>query len=190
MYSVCTVCFTALLNPFVELWVGPDYLLPSSTVVIISMVFYITGINQIPSQYRSVFGLFRQARWVPMAAATLNVVFSIVLGKQIGLNGIFLATIIAKVCTFNIADPILIYKNGFCCNSSGFFCLKLGLLILLVVNMALTNFLVQKIICNGIGGFAVKAVAALLCSAGISFVFLGVGRILTRRPSRRSDENE
>ena len=178
MFSMCAVCLTALLNPFVDLCFGQDYLLPPATVIIISMVFYITGINQIPSQYRSTFGLFRQARWVPMTAAILNVIFSIVLGKYFGLNGIFLATIIAKVLTFNIVDPILIYKNGFHKSCRGFFSLNTWLLLLLILNIMLTNSLVQLITHSGIQGFVLRTIVAILCSNMVCLVFLGVGYMI------------
>ena len=146
VFGICTICLIELLNPFIHIWLGDKYLLDFSTVVIISLVFYITGINQIPSQYRTSFGIFKQAKLVPIIAAIINIVLSIVLGKLVGLNGIFLATIFAKVLTFNIVDPYLIYKNGFHNNCIKFMFVKLQCFTVLVVAFLGIHFINSFII--------------------------------------------
>ena len=162
VFGICTICLIELLNPFIHIWLGDKYLLDFSTVVIISLVFYITGINQIPSQYRTSFGIFKQAKLVPIIAAIINIVLSIVLGKLVGLNGIFLATIFAKVLTFNIVDPYLIYKNGFHNNCIKFMFVKLQCFTVLVVAFLGIHFINSFIIINSFIGFVCKAVATFL----------------------------
>lgn len=58
-------------------------------------------------------GLFIQGRWAPLAAAIINIVLSLWMGRKIGLAGIFFATSIARLLTTGIVDPILVYRNGF-----------------------------------------------------------------------------
>lgn len=171
VFGICTVCLSELLNPFVRIWLGTEYLLENSTIIIISLVFYITGINQIPSQYRTSFGIFKQAKFVPIIAAILNVVFSVVLGKLIGLNGIFIATIIAKLFTFNIVDPILIYRIGFRRNYSYFFVKKLVYFFILIGSFIITHFINNCIPDGGIMNLIIKAMISFTVS-NIVFVLL------------------
>ena len=109
-FGVATVCLVVLLDQFVALWLGPRFVLGPEVVVALACVFYITGINQVPSLYRTSLGIFRQTRWVPLAAAILNILVSVVLAWQIGLIGIFLGTILARLLTFNLVDPILVSR--------------------------------------------------------------------------------
>ena len=164
VFGVCTICLTELLNPFINIWLGNKYLLGFSTIVIISLVFYITGINQIPSQYRTSFGIFKQAKLVPIIAAFFNIVLSIVFGKMIGLNGIFIATIFAKVFTFNIVDPYLIYKKGFHKKCTKFMIVKIKYFIILIIAFSVIHFLNSFINIDGVYGFVCKSVVTFLLS--------------------------
>ena len=56
-------------------------------------------------------GLFSKGKYSPIVAAIINIVLSIVLGKYIGLMGIFLATSISRLLTTTWVDPYLIYKH-------------------------------------------------------------------------------
>ena len=56
-------------------------------------------------------GLFQHAKFIPILAAVVNIVSSIVLAKFIGIDGIYLGTTIALMSTYFIADPVIIYKH-------------------------------------------------------------------------------
>lgn len=170
-FGVCTICLIELLNPFISIWIGDTYLLNFSTVVIISIVFYITGINQIPSQYRTSFGIFKQAKMIPLLASVINIILSIVLGKIIGLNGIFIATIIAKLVTFNIMDPLLIYKNGFKKESISFFYSKIKYFIVLVITFLGVHLINDFLHVEGILGFVVRG-AITFCITNLLLAIL------------------
>lgn len=171
VFGVCTICLIELLNSFISIWIGDTYLLNFSTVVIISIVFYITGINQIPSQYRTSFGIFKQAKMIPLLASVINIILSIVLGKIIGLNGIFIATIIAKLVTFNIMDPLLIYKNGFKKESISFFYSKIKYFIVLVITFLGVHLINDFLHVEGILGFVVRG-AITFCITNLLLAIL------------------
>lgn len=139
--------------------------------MIISIVFYITGINQIPSQYRTSFGIFKQAKMIPLLASVINIILSIVLGKIIGLNGIFIATIIAKLVTFNIMDPLLIYKNGFKKESISFFYSKIKYFIVLVITFLGVHLINDFLHVEGILGFVVRG-AITFCITNLLLAIL------------------
>ena len=113
IFSFCSVCLAVLLNPLIETWLGIDYLLSQWVVIALVLPFLLTGMNQIVSTYRMTLGLFKQARFIPLFAALINIVLSFVFGYLFGLIGVFIATSVAKLLTFSLFDPILVYKNGF-----------------------------------------------------------------------------
>lgn len=101
------------LNPFIELWIGKEFLLDTGVVFAIVLSFYVSQMQFTAYTYRTTMGLFVQGRLAPISAATLNIILSVALAKPLGLMGIFLATSIARFSTIGIIDPILVYKKGF-----------------------------------------------------------------------------
>lgn len=113
VFSFCSVCLAALLNILIPIWLGQDFLLPQITVLSLVLAFYVTGVNQIPSLYRTSLGLFRSARFFPLLASISNIVLSIILAKIMGLSGVFWATSIVRFLFFALVDSRLTYVKGF-----------------------------------------------------------------------------
>lgn len=63
--------------------------------------------------YRNTAGLFVYGKYIPVIASVLNIGLDVALGMWIGLPGIFLATIIARMLTYEIVDPLIIYRRVF-----------------------------------------------------------------------------
>lgn len=106
----CTVALLLLLNPFIEIWVGKEYLLDSFTVFAIVLHFFVNGMQTTGYIYRTTSGLFVKGKNAPIIAAILNIILSIVLGKYIGIAGIILATSISRMLTTVWLDPVLVHK--------------------------------------------------------------------------------
>lgn len=49
LYGFTGICLGVLLNPFIALWIGEDYLLPSWTVFIIIVNYYTAGVSMLLS---------------------------------------------------------------------------------------------------------------------------------------------
>ena len=98
----CTLCFATLFNDFITFWVGSEYLFSTTTVLIISFSFFFTTFNSCMWLFRENFGLFKEVRLLMILASILNIGFSILLGYLWGVDGILMATIIAKFLTIYI----------------------------------------------------------------------------------------
>ena len=112
IYSVCTICFWVLFQPFIELWIGKKYLLDSLTLFLVLINFYCVGIQNCINTFTNATGLFWESRYKPIAECVINLGVSIILAKKIGIAGIFLGTLASYVCTFWI-NPILVFKKQF-----------------------------------------------------------------------------
>jgi O-antigen/teichoic acid export membrane protein len=113
MFGFFAVGLYMFLNPFINLWLGKEFILPQGVIFAIVLHFYINAVHFTAYTYRTTMGLFVQGRLAPLAAAIINIILSLWLGKTIGLMGIFLATSVARFFTTGIVDPVLVYRVGF-----------------------------------------------------------------------------
>ena len=111
--SFCAVCFYQLLNPFITLWVGEEYLFSQWTVNIIVANFFVPAILNIVFMYRETMGLFEYGKYRQLAAGIVNIILSIILGKFWGVFGIFLATLVSALAIGAFPYPKIVYKYGF-----------------------------------------------------------------------------
>lgn len=100
------------VNPFIDIWLGKEYLLSESVVLSIVVGFYIMIINSIPSSYRTAMGLFRQTKWFPLCAAVTNLCLSILFARLWGIAGVFWATALSRLIFYNLVDSYYTLKYG------------------------------------------------------------------------------
>ena len=108
---VTATCLFALLSPFVQWWLGADYVAPIGVVCTLVMNYYTSMMMIVNTSFRNVYGLFNEKPFSPLYMAILNISLSIALGKCWGLIGIFAATSISRLLTLLWIDPWLLYKN-------------------------------------------------------------------------------
>ena len=160
VFTFCSVCLSVLLNVLIPVWLGENYKLDQGTVFALVFAFYITGVNQIPSLYRTSLGLFKDARFYPLFAAASNIILSIALAKLIGVSGVFWATAIVRFVFFTLIDSRLTYKKGFEMSPTLYYlkyCLRIAvfLIIYFIASVAvaynkipgITGLLISVIIC-------------------------------------------
>lgn len=111
LYSFCSVCLYILLNHFIIIWLGKEYLLSSKVVVLIVINFYIYGIHQNMLIFRNALGLYIQAKWKPVAEAIINLIASLILMKYFGLAGVILGTTISFLTTALWIEPVILFKH-------------------------------------------------------------------------------
>lgn len=156
IYGFLSLGLFLFLNPFIELWIGDNYLLSKEVVFAIVLHFYINSMHFTAYTYRITMGLFVQGRYAPLTAAIINIILSLWLGKEFGLFGIFLATSIARVCTTGIVDPVLIYRTRFNKNPIHYY-LKYFLFTSVIIGMYFVlDFIIKWVNLDGLIGFIVQ----------------------------------
>lgn len=113
LYSFATIALIVLLNPFINIWLGKNYILNFSISVALSISFFIAGMREPGYIYRTTLGMFNKSRLTPYLGATVNIILSIVFCKAFGLVGIFIATSIAQLVSYSWIDPFLVHKYEF-----------------------------------------------------------------------------
>lgn len=113
LYGGSSVCLLLLINPFISIFFGQQYILSNLTVIVLVLNYYIYGMQNVIWIYRSIMGLFVYGKFRPIVSAIVNMAVSIILAKYIGLLGVLMGTTITRIITNIWYDPIIIYKYGF-----------------------------------------------------------------------------
>lgn len=111
--SLITGCIYLLIDDFIILWIGEEYLLDDFTVILLCAQFYIAVSRIINISYTNGCGLFVKDKIRPVIEALLNLVISILLAYYIGIAGVFLGTVLSAVLTICWREPIILYKYEF-----------------------------------------------------------------------------
>lgn len=111
--SFTGICLFLLLNPFISLWIGKDYLLTKSVVFVITLNHYMTTMRKSTEIFYNANGLFWHSRYKSLIEAAINLIVSIVLAKTYGIIGILIGTSISSICTSVLYDVFVLFKYGF-----------------------------------------------------------------------------
>lgn len=141
LYGFCLIALITLLNPFVTIWLGPDYTVSTGTVVWLSINFFVAGFMNTIFTFRSTLGLFTQGQYRPLVVTALNISLSIILSYRWGISGVLAATSISRLCVNLWYDPWLIHKKGFDVSVKPFFKTYLLRIVLLVSITFLINLI-------------------------------------------------
>ncbi len=158
LYGFCASGVYWFSNDFVSIVFGKEWVIDPIVVFALALHFYVSSVSQPSYTYRTTLGYFVQGRFAPLAASVINVVLSIVLGKTIGLSGIFFATSIARFFTMGLIDPILIYKKCFKKNPVIYYIRYFVYIGIILAISFVSGFAIKLIPVDGIIGFAVKII--------------------------------
>lgn len=111
LYGFCTICLYVLIDPFIKLWIGEQYLLGREIVFIIILNFYLQGMRRTVLCFRDAEGLFRQDCYKAILEAVINLVVSLYLVKRIGLLGVFIGTAVSTFIACVWLEPYILFKN-------------------------------------------------------------------------------
>lgn len=159
-----------LSNAFISLWVGADYCLDLVSIFCIVLTFYVNNMHYPCITYRYTTGIFRFGKWMPIIAAVINITMDIVLGNLIGLPGILLATVIARIATYEIVDPMIIYKHVFKRSVAPYF-LRYGMYAgFVVISCAASWAALQAVPLGGWLGFVADCFVVLVAYSAVFFL--------------------
>jgi len=158
----CVICLYSLLTPFVTLWVGANLTLPSSTIIIICIYFYVEFIISFSTQFRSACGLNNIGKFRPLITAVLNIILAIILVKWLELNGILIALLISRFTTLTWFEPWVVHKYVLKKSVWKYYGSLISNGIFTVLVAIGTHFLVTTIWTGTIGAFIVSFMLCLI----------------------------
>lgn len=165
-YGFACAGIMSMSERFINVWIGPDYVLDTTVVFAIALQLYVRSVHYAAYTYRVTSGLFVQSKYVPVLTSVINIGLSICFGKMWGLFGILIATSIARIATIGISDPVLVYKHVFKKNPVSYYIHYMLYTLLVVVCYFVANLATEFVSFSGWGGF--------LCSGVVFTVIFNV----------------
>lgn len=166
LYGFMTIGIITLANSFIQLWVGPDYLVPQGVVLALVLITYISGVNFPAYTYQSTLGMFDKMKLPYVLFAVFNILLSIFLGRSLGLFGVYIATSISRLCTSEVSSGYYVYRYGLKLPPLKYLKKYVIFFIIMVLNALVTNCTVSLIQIMGIAGFIIKTiVCAVVCNS-------------------------
>lgn len=110
--GVLTFSVFRLINPFIVLWVGPEYILDDVVLVIILANMFIAQTRGTVDQFIHGYGLFHDI-WAPIAEAGMSLLISIVAGYYYGLPGVLMGSVTGLFFIIVLWKPYFLFKKGF-----------------------------------------------------------------------------
>ncbi|MGE7878868.1 lipopolysaccharide biosynthesis protein [Peribacillus muralis] len=139
IYGLCTVLIWNLINPFIIIWLGEEYIFNKLILFSILLNFLTTGMQNASTTYRETTGLFNKGKYRPIIAALINIIVSVILVQFIGISGVFIGTVISRLCTYFWYDPLIIYKYIFKRSVRGYFMKYVTYLMLIFISISMTE---------------------------------------------------
>lgn len=133
-----------VLQPFVSIWIGEEYLLSIVTLAVLTFIYFQNLMRYTYSAFKDSAGIFYEDRFVPIVESLLNIVFSIILVKICGLPGVFIGTIISSLALWCYSYPKFVYKKLFDRSYAMYARETLGY-ILLFVSITATGYLITPL---------------------------------------------
>jgi len=147
--NCCAVCLFVLFNPFIELWLGKEYLLSLDIAFIIAFDFFLYILLQAIASFRTANGLFVKGQYRPIATAIINLILSIIFIKKYGIFGTFLATVISRLVT-QWYDPYILHKYTYKASFQKFYLRYIMYIMIFVSDCILTYYIAKQFVFESI----------------------------------------
>lgn len=164
MYGFAFICLYELLNPFIEISFGKQYVFPEITVFVLCLNFFLNGMRNATLTFRDSMGLFWYDRHKAIAEAVLNLGISLLLVNWLGMTGVFLGTLFSMALTSLWVEPYVLYKHGFHQSCLSYFIRYFMYAAVIGVGWYATDLLCRELVVLGIQGvMQVLAARLIVC---------------------------
>lgn len=141
VFSCCTYY---LINGFVSLWLGKNYILSDVTVLLICINLFIRCFRSVTDIFKDGSGFFDDIH-LPIAEAAINFISSLILVFYLGINGVIIGTILSNVLIICIAKPLLVFKRCFNKDYKEYIKVYGNYLLLIIISLILSKLLLNYI---------------------------------------------
>lgn len=168
------VAFLIIVQPFIKIWIGSEYLLSMDVVLAIIFNYFQKMQRNTYSTFKDSAGIWREDKLVPLIESTLNIIFSIVLLKKFGLTGVFLGTILSGLTLWCYSYPKFVYKKLFKRSYKEYSRETIGYILLFIV-IAIITYSISKI-CTVNNDLIQILINVLICIVVPNFIMIIIFR--------------
>jgi len=161
-YGFGAIALFVLFDPFIDIWIGHEFIMDTNTVLLICIIFYLNGMRQSVQNYRSAVGIYWQDKMKPIIEAIINLVSSIIFAKWLGTFGVFLGTFVSVLAVTIWWEPHTLYKHGFDASMKHYYAAYVQYGIMTFLAGALTVWAASQFDIGGVAEVLVKAVIVVV----------------------------
>lgn len=153
-----------LIDSFVVLWLGPEYVMSKVVLLLILTNMFIMQTRGTNDQFLFACGLFRDV-WAAITETALSLGLSLLLGYFFGLPGVLGGSLTGMACIVLIWKPYFLFSSGF--NKSVLFYWRkiFEIALILVVSMLLSSYIISFASSIVINSFFIWVAYAALCTS-------------------------
>jgi O-antigen/teichoic acid export membrane protein len=156
-------CLLVIMDSFIKLWLGNDYLLSKLVLFILVFNYFQQTMRTTYGTFKDAAGIFYEDRMVPIVESILNIVFSIVLVKFLGLAGVFLGTLISGIVLWCYSYPKYVYKKVLNRKYEDYAKETIGYILLFIIIASISYYISLKfVISNLFLSFVVNCLIAFI----------------------------
>lgn len=108
------------IGPFITLWIGEQYLLNESTLLLMIVGMFIRMTRSVVDSFKNAYQLFADV-WSPIAEAAINLGCSLLFGYWWGLNGILLGSNLSLILIVLLWKPYYTFREGIKASSASYY---------------------------------------------------------------------
>ena len=113
IYGFSSAALFAMMDPFVTVWLGEEFLLPMHVLGILTVNFYMLGMRSSIGTFKDAAGIFYEDRFIPVLESIINIVVAVVCVHFFGLFGVFFGTFISSFIVVFYSLPKYVFKKVF-----------------------------------------------------------------------------
>ena len=110
----CIFMFYHLLDPFVSLWLGKEYIMSSVVLIMVLIDAFCSMFRVTTDQFLNGYGLFRDI-WAPYAEVAILLIVAVVFGYYFGVSGIVAGIVASKLTVVGMWKPYFLFTAGMKC---------------------------------------------------------------------------
>ncbi len=110
--GILVFSFYYILESFIILWLGAEFILPKLVFVVMLFNLYIMIVGQTARYFLNGYALFKDV-WAPWTEAGLNIGIAIGVGYFYGILGVVIGIAISTLLIVNIWKPYFLFREGF-----------------------------------------------------------------------------
>ena len=141
IYGFIATEFICLINPFIFIWIGKDYLLNETVVIIMAINLLLNGILVSNNTFVMNCGIYKQTKLKPWLLLLVSTTLSIIGAYIYGLEGLLLGSVFSYISIGLWYDPCKLYRLVFFRPIRFYLTFFLNLLFILLLTSCLVIFL-------------------------------------------------
>ena len=167
----CTVALALLMDPFLRMWLGNQYLMSKIVMILIILDFYVHSMYQPVYVLYGSAGKFKDDKIITIASAIMNLVISLIAVMFLGLPGVIIGTLITDIYIW-VIRTYQIVRGYFGQSLTRYSLLMIKYMVMTVVSLAIAIFIASQISFENIfGELIVRAGICIFVPNLISIIF-------------------